>query len=139
MVFHSAGRFSDLMAPNKQSVVARSLAKAEYRAMASTISELLRLRWLLSDLGVTQTQPTRLYCDNQAALHIAANSVFHERTKHVEMDCYFIHEWVLSRDISPLKIAFAEKPADLLTKGLSVDQFNYHLSKLGMIDIHALA
>ncbi|CAL1354242.1 unnamed protein product [Linum trigynum] len=92
----------------KQFIVARSSAEAEYRAMASTVSELFWLHWLLSDLGVTQTQPTRLYCDNQAALHIAANLVFHERTKHVEMDCYFVREWVLSRDIATLKIASAE-------------------------------
>ncbi|CAL1388689.1 unnamed protein product [Linum trigynum] len=80
----------------KQRVVARSSAKAEYRAMASTVSEVLLLRWLLRDLGVHHSVPTPLFCDNQATLHIASNSVFHERTKHVEMGCNFVRERVQS-------------------------------------------
>nr|GEW54283.1 putative reverse transcriptase, RNA-dependent DNA polymerase, Gag-polypeptide of LTR copia-type [Tanacetum cinerariifolium] len=73
----------------KQSVVSRSSAEAEYRAMASTISEILWVRWLLKDMQVQLTTPTSLFCDNQAARHIVNNPVHHERTKHVEMDCFF--------------------------------------------------
>ncbi|CAL1378802.1 unnamed protein product [Linum trigynum] len=107
--------------------------------MASIVTEIIWLRWLLSELGAPQFGPTSLYCDNQAALHIATNPVFHERTKHVEMDCYFIREHVQSHDISPRKIATAEQPADLFTKGLGVDHFHHLLSKLGMFDLHASA
>ncbi|CAL1389558.1 unnamed protein product [Linum trigynum] len=123
----------------KQNVVARSSAEAEYRAMASTVSEVLWLRWLLRDLGISSSGPTPLFCDNQAALHIAANPVFHERTKHVEMDCHFVRERVQSRDIAPQKIATADQPADLFTKGLSVDQFHHLFGKLGLLDIHSFA
>ncbi|CAL1405320.1 unnamed protein product [Linum trigynum] len=137
--FIQLGRSPVSWRTKKQSVVARSSVEAEYRAMASTVSEIIWLRWLLDDLGVKQKTATPLYCDNQAALHIAANPVFHERTKHVEMDCYFVRERVLSRDISPLKISSAEQQADMFTKGLSVDQFTHLLSKLGMFDIHASA
>lgn len=73
----------------KQSVVARSSAEAEYRAMASSVCEIIWLRWLLCDLGAKQSDATVLMCDNNVARHIAANPVYHERTKHVEMDCYF--------------------------------------------------
>ncbi|KAI3808618.1 hypothetical protein L1987_24573 [Smallanthus sonchifolius] len=76
----------------KQSVVSRSSAEAEYRAMASTVSEILWVRWLLKDMQVHITTPTLLFCDNQAARHIANNLVYRERTKHVEMDCYFVRE-----------------------------------------------
>ncbi|CAL1377568.1 unnamed protein product [Linum trigynum] len=120
----------------KQKVVARSSAEAEYRAMASTVSEVIWLRWLLSELGVTQSGPTPLYCDNQAALHIAANPVFHERTKHVEMDCHFVRERVVSGDIAPRKISSEFQLADLFTKGLGTDRFRALLSKLNVRDLH---
>lgn len=76
----------------KQSVVSRSSAEAEYRAMAQAASELQWLRFLLADFGLNIDTPSILYCDNKAALHIAANPVFHERTKHIEIDCHFIRE-----------------------------------------------
>nr|GEX93576.1 putative reverse transcriptase, RNA-dependent DNA polymerase, Gag-polypeptide of LTR copia-type [Tanacetum cinerariifolium] len=72
----------------KQSVVSRSSTEAEYRAMASIISEILWVRWLLKDMQVQLTTPTSLFCDNQAARHIANNLVYYERTKHVEMDFF---------------------------------------------------
>jgi hypothetical protein len=67
----------------KQSVVARSSAEAEYRAMAHTTCELTWLRTVLQEFGLLTQGPTPLYCDNQAAIHIASNPVFHERTKHI--------------------------------------------------------
>ncbi|XP_024974749.1 uncharacterized protein LOC112512844 [Cynara cardunculus var. scolymus] len=83
----------------KQNVVSRSSAEAEYRSMASTMSEILWMRWLHKGLNIDFTKPTPLFCDNQAARHIANNPVFHERTKHVEMDCYFVREKVESQEV----------------------------------------
>ena len=74
---------------NKQSVVSRSSAEAEYRVMAIVVSEVTWVHWLLKEIDVIVTGPTPLFCDNQAAKHIANNPAFHERTKHVEMDCFF--------------------------------------------------
>uniref|UniRef100_A0A2N9HRI1 Reverse transcriptase Ty1/copia-type domain-containing protein n=1 Tax=Fagus sylvatica TaxID=28930 RepID=A0A2N9HRI1_FAGSY len=83
----------------KQSVVARSSAEAEYRAMAHTTCELTWLRTVLQEFGLLTQGPTPLYCDNQAAIHIASNPVFHERTKHIEVDCHFVRSKVESKDI----------------------------------------
>nr|GEY07236.1 hypothetical protein [Tanacetum cinerariifolium] len=59
-------------------------SKAEYRAMATTSCEMVWLKRLLNNLGCTCSTPMTLFCDNQAAIHIAANPVFHERTKYIE-------------------------------------------------------
>ncbi|KAL0413904.1 UNVERIFIED_CONTAM: Retrovirus-related Pol polyprotein from transposon RE2 [Sesamum radiatum] len=65
----------------KQNTVSRSTAEAEYRSMASTTCELIWIYNLLADLHVHVSTPIPFLCDNQAALHIVANPVFHERTK----------------------------------------------------------
>ncbi|RVW76041.1 Retrovirus-related Pol polyprotein from transposon RE1 [Vitis vinifera] len=76
----------------KQNVVARSSAEAEFRGMALGLCEALWLRLLLQDLGYLSRQPIRLFCDNKAACDIAHNPVQHDRTKHVEVDRFFIKE-----------------------------------------------
>jgi hypothetical protein len=70
----------------KQSIVSQSSTEAEYHAMTSTTKEIVWLRWLLADMGVSFSHPTPMYCDNQSSIQIAHNSVFHERTKHIEID-----------------------------------------------------
>jgi hypothetical protein len=74
----------------KQNVVARSSAEIEYRAMESTVSELIWVKQLLMDIGIETRDSMKIFCDNQAARHIALNFVFHERTKYIEVDCHFI-------------------------------------------------
>ena len=67
--------------------------------MATATSELLWLRRLLSSLHITPSSPMTLHCDNHAALQIAANPMFHECTKHVEIDCHFVCERIQFNDI----------------------------------------
>ncbi|RVX18211.1 Retrovirus-related Pol polyprotein from transposon RE2 [Vitis vinifera] len=80
----------------KQDVVARSSAEAEYRAMALATCELIWLRHLLRELRFGKDEQMKLICDNQVTLHIISNLVFHERTKHIEVDCHFIREKIAS-------------------------------------------
>uniref|UniRef100_A0A803P5Z5 CCHC-type domain-containing protein n=1 Tax=Cannabis sativa TaxID=3483 RepID=A0A803P5Z5_CANSA len=74
----------------KQQTVPRSSAEAEYRAMAHATVEHTWIIALLKDFGITHSPPTTLYCDYTAAIHISENPVYHERTKHVEIDCHFV-------------------------------------------------
>src|SRR3954468_19654914 len=74
----------------KQSIVSHSSTEAEYGAMATTTKEIIWLRWLLEDMGVSLSHPTPMYCDNQSSIQIAHNSVFHEQTKHIEIDYHLI-------------------------------------------------
>ncbi|WVZ03717.1 hypothetical protein V8G54_024523 [Vigna mungo] len=70
----------------KQDSVSKSSTEAEYRAMSAACSEIIWLRGLLTELGLSQAQPTPLHVDNTSAIQIAANPVYHEQTKHIEVD-----------------------------------------------------
>ncbi|KAL0451849.1 UNVERIFIED_CONTAM: hypothetical protein Slati_1163000, partial [Sesamum latifolium] len=70
----------------KKTTIAHSTVEAEYRNLGSTVCELKWIPYLPRDLSIQVPLPIPLYCDNQTAFHIAANPVFHERTKHLEID-----------------------------------------------------
>ncbi|XP_015163281.1 uncharacterized mitochondrial protein AtMg00810-like [Solanum tuberosum] len=75
-----------------QDRVSKSSTEAEYRSMFTACSEVVWLRGLLAEIGFPQSHPTPLHADNTSVIQIATNPVFHERTKHIEVDCHYIRE-----------------------------------------------
>nr|GEV57149.1 ribonuclease H-like domain-containing protein [Tanacetum cinerariifolium] len=76
----------------KQNTLSKSSAKAEYRAMTFVTLEIVWILKILKDLNWEHLLPINLFCDSRAAIKIAANPVFHERTKHLEIDLHFVRE-----------------------------------------------
>ncbi|RVX17300.1 Copia protein [Vitis vinifera] len=106
--------------------------------MVLRLCEGLWLRLLLQDLGYLSRQPIRLFCDNKATCDIAHNPVQHNRTKHVEVDRFFIKEKLDDKIVELPKIRSEDQLADILTKAtVSSQVFSKFLDKLGMCDIYA--
>ena len=117
----------------KQTIVSRSSAESEYRALASATSEILWLTYLLQELRIQPTQRLVLYCDNQSVEALASNPKYHSRTKHIELDLHFIREHIAQKQLTVSHVFSSKQLADILTKPLSFDQFAYLRTKLDVL------
>lgn len=113
----------------KQAVVAHSTAEAEYHSLASTTAELMSFMHLLKNLGYSLPSPMQ-HTNNNNALSMAKNPVFHHCTKHIEIDVHFIWKQV---DLGLIQLAHVfgrEQVADIFTKSLCGPKFAPNRSKL---------
>ena len=113
--------------------MAHSSTEAEYRALANTTSELLWLRWLLKDLGMSTSSATPLYCDNQSAIHIAHNDVFHERTKHIKIDYHFIRYHLVHGALKLISVSSKDQLADIFTKSHPKERLHSLVDNLKLV------
>ncbi|GJR70550.1 retrotransposon protein, putative, ty1-copia subclass [Tanacetum coccineum] len=98
-----------------QHVVALSTTEAEYMALTEAVKEAIWLRGLLEELGV-ELNTVAVNCDNQGAIHLSRNHVFHERTKHINVRYHFIREVLEAKTVKVLKVGTEHNAADALTK-----------------------
>ena len=105
--------------------------------MTQSVCEIMWLHQLLMEVSIETTVPVKLWYDNQAALHIASNPVFHKRTKHIEIYYHFVPEKIQLGLISTGYVKTGEQLGDIFTKALGGDKVGYLCNKLGMINIYA--
>ena len=109
----------------KQNIVARSSVEAEYRVMTLVTCELILLNRLLKVLQFEEARPMALICDNQAALHIASNPVFHTMTKHIEIYCHFVREKIELGDIVTSFVNSNDQLTYVFTKSMRGPRISY--------------
>ncbi|KAL0387396.1 UNVERIFIED_CONTAM: hypothetical protein Sradi_2621400 [Sesamum radiatum] len=100
--------------------------------MGSTVCELFWISYILQEFGISVSSPIPFHCDNKAAIHITENPVFHERTKHLDIDCHLVRDHFKCGFILPRHIPSAQQVVDLFTKTLPA-RFSRLFSKLGML------
>jgi len=118
----------------KQAAVSRSSTEAELRALATTTAEIIWLRWLLAEFGVSCDTPTPLLCDNTGAIQIANDPVKHEFTKHIGVDASFTRSHCQQKTIDLQYVTSELQLADFFTKAQTREHHRLHLLKLNVSD-----
>ena len=113
----------------KQSTVSRSFTEVEYRALLQWI------KYLCDDLHLSISFPLCTFSDNESAIQLAKNPSFHERTKHIEVDCHLIRIKIHEGLILLSHVPSGCQLADMFTKALYPTPFK-NVCKLGLVDIH---
>lgn len=101
--------------------------------MTSTTCEMVWLSWLLANMGIYLDQPTPSYCNNQSAIQIACNSIFHKRTKHIEIDCHITRHHLQLGTITLSFVTSSLQIADMFTKAHSASPILFLSDKLSML------
>lgn len=118
----------------KQTTVALSSCEAEYVAATMATQECIWLKRLLQEMVSAFNYPVSIRCDNESAIKLAENLVFHARTKHIETHYHFVREKVLTQDIELEKVRTEDQVADIFTKALPKAKFILFRSSLGVVN-----
>lgn len=110
-------------ASRKQKTVADSTTTAEYIAAHDASRELMWIRYLLEGLGIPCKDSTELLCDNNAAIILSEDQVYHVKAKHINVRCHYLRERVSEGDLVLRRVKSADNTADILTKPLDPMQF----------------
>ncbi|CAK9818809.1 Retrovirus-related Pol polyprotein from transposon TNT 1-94 [Anthophora quadrimaculata] len=119
-------------ASKRQKTVALSSVEAEYMSMSEATKEAIYLRRFLQTLGFELQSKIQMYCDNQGAIKLAENPVFHNRTKHIDVRHHFVRDALRDEAIRLIYIPTGDMVADLFTKGLPGPRHRDLSERLGL-------
>jgi hypothetical protein len=117
----------------KQSSVSLSTVEAEYIASATCCTQVLWMKKTLTDIQVEYDEPIPIYCDNTSAINISKNPVMHSKMKHIPIKYHFLRERVAEKNIKVEYVGTKEQVADIFTKPLPREAFEYLCQRLGVI------
>lgn len=116
----------------KQRSVTKSSTHAEYVALSEAVSEVLSLKDLLTDFEIKIVEPIKVYEDNLGAVDISHLGNFTKKSKYIEVHYHFVNEKYVEGIIDVIKIETDENIADILTKALSKNKFEYFREKMNL-------
>ncbi|GJT39060.1 retrovirus-related pol polyprotein from transposon TNT 1-94 [Tanacetum coccineum] len=117
----------------KQTALAISTTEAEYVSAGKACQQALWMKQALIDYDV-RLDDVPIMCDNKGAIDLSKNPVQHSRTKHIEIRHHFLRDNVQKGHISIEKVPSVDNIADILTKPLKRESFNYLRLGLGMME-----
>ncbi|WJX51639.1 hypothetical protein P8452_37816 [Trifolium repens] len=118
-------------ASKRQTTIALSTAEAEYISAAKCCTQLLWMKYQLEDYNIAESS-IPLYCDNTAAIHLSKNPILHSRAKHIEINHHFIRDHVQKGTINIQFIDTDHQWADIFTKPLAIERFDFIKKNLNM-------
>ncbi|XP_075086233.1 secreted RxLR effector protein 161-like [Nicotiana tabacum] len=116
----------------KQETVAQSTAEAEFIAATTAVTQALWLRKIRCDLHMNQRDNTEIHVDNQAAIAISHNPVFHGKTKHFNIKLFFLRGVQKNGEVILVYCKSEDQLADVCTKSLPVSKFELLRQRLGI-------
>jgi hypothetical protein len=117
----------------KQTSISLSTVEAEYIAATACCTQVLWMKQTLQDLQVQFSEPIPIFCDNTSAINISKNPVMHSKTKHIPIKYHFVREQVAEKNIKLEYVGTKEQIADIFTKPLPREAFEYLRQKLGIL------
>ncbi|KAK2401717.1 putative mitochondrial protein [Trifolium repens] len=118
-------------ASKRQTTIALSTTEAEYISAAKCCTQLLWMKYQLEDYNIAESS-IPLYCDNTAAIHLSKNPILHSRAKHIEIKHHFIRDHVQKGTIDIQFIDTEHQWADIFTKPLAIERFDFIKKNLNM-------
>jgi hypothetical protein len=118
----------------RQHTIATSSCEAEYIGQCNAGKEAMWLRTIMNELGYPQIGPTVIYADNQSAIALASNPVYHARSRHIDIQYHYVRMLVARAYIDFIYVPTAEMTADGLTKPLDKVKFARFVAQLGLVE-----
>ena len=119
----------------KKSCTSQSTTEEEYVAAAINCTNIMSTKHLLKGMKEEITEPMILYCDNTSVINISRNHVMHAKKKHITIKYHYVRELVEDKEVKMEYINTKEQIADIFTKPLPKDEFEYLRGKLGVIPL----
>ncbi|GFF71283.1 copia protein [Aspergillus udagawae] len=120
-----------LWASKLQSVVSLSTCEAEYTAIVHAVKEAIWLTYLLKDISFGSVRPMQINTDSQPGMDLAHNAQFHACSKHIDINCHWIRDAIVKKQVFLQHFSLDKMIADLMTKPLGSLKFDQFFKALG--------